>query len=56
MTNRNLKPGYYLEIIRIRSNYRNDKILLHRNTMEEIRIATKKYKRLYKIKFLGQVR
>lgn len=48
----NLKDGYYIEL---RRSGENKGMKVHRDTMEEIERATKKYESVYQVVFIGKV-
>ena len=48
----NLKDGYYIEL---RRSGENKGMKVHRDTMEEIDRAIKKYEPVYNVVFLGRV-
>ncbi len=48
----NLKDGYYIEL---RRSGENKGMKVHRDTMEEIKLATQKYESVYNVVFIGKV-
>ena len=48
----NLKDGYYIEL---RRSGENKGMKVHRDTLEEIDLATKKYESVYNVVFIGKV-
>jgi hypothetical protein len=48
----NLKDGYYIEL---RRSGENKGMKVHRDTMEEIERAIKKYESVYQVVFIGKV-
>ncbi len=49
----NLKDGYYIEL---RRSGENKGMKVHRDTMEEVERATKKYETVYNVVFIGLVK
>ena len=48
----NLKDGFYIEL---RRSGENKGMKVHRDTMEEIDLAIKKYESVYNVVFIGKV-